>query len=78
MGARGAGGGGGGQESLRWEKTEMVRGREQEGAEYSAAVSRLADSVCSCSECTVRGRQEAAVKERTEREQLGARTSACM
>lgn len=41
----------------------MVRGREQEGAEYSAAVSRLADSVCSCSECAMRGRQETAVKE---------------
>lgn len=27
--ARGAGGGGGGQESLRWEKTEMVRARER-------------------------------------------------
>lgn len=35
-------------------------------AEYSAAVSRLADSWCSCSECTMRGiqcAQEYAVKE---------------
>lgn len=57
----------------------MVRGREQEGAEYSAAVSRLADSVCSCSECAMRGRQETAVKEQKKGE--GAekgRTSACV
>lgn len=46
----------------------MVRGREskrERRAEYSAAVSRLADSGCSCSECTMRGRQcaqETAVK----------------
>lgn len=59
----------------------MVRGREQEGAEYSAAVSRLADSVCSCSECAMRGRQETAVKEQKKKKGEGAekeRTSACV
>lgn len=43
---------------------EKMRGMEE--AEYSAAVSRLADSGCSCSECTMRGRhceQGNAVKE---------------
>lgn len=51
------------------EDRDGERKGEQEGAEYSAAVSRLADSVCSCSECTMRGRQEAAVKEQKETEQ---------
>lgn len=40
--------------------------KQERGAEYSAAVSRLADSGCSCSECAMRGRQrahETAVKE---------------
>lgn len=59
------------------EDRDGERKGEQEGAEYSAAVSRLADSVCSCSECTMRGRQEAAVKEQKEKEQRKARTSAC-
>lgn len=51
----------------------MVRERgskRERRAEYSAAVSRLADSGCSCSECTMRGRQCAqhtAVKERKDR-----------
>lgn len=59
------------------EDRDGERKGEQEGAEYSAAVSRLADSVCSCSECTMRGRQEAAVKEQKEKGQRKARTSAC-
>ena len=44
----------------------MVREKREHLAEYSAAVSRLADSGCSCSECTMRGKpcaQEIAVKE---------------
>lgn len=44
-----------------------MRGSEREcWAEYLTAVSRLADSGCSCSECTMRGgqcAQETAVKE---------------
>lgn len=38
-------------------------GGERRRAEYSAAVSRLADSVFSCSECATRGRQKNGVKE---------------
>lgn len=43
----------------------MGEGRdgERRRAEYSAAVSRLADSVFSCSECATRGRQKNGVKE---------------
>lgn len=40
-----------------WEDGDGERKGEQEGTEYSAAVSRLADSVCSCSECSMRGGQ---------------------
>lgn len=38
-------------------------GGERKRAEYSAAVSRLADSAYSCSECATRGRQKNGVKE---------------
>ncbi len=46
--------------------------KRERGAEYSAAVSRLADSGCSCSECTMRGiqcTQETAVKEQKEKKE---------
>lgn len=55
------------------EDRDAERKREHR-AEYSAAVSRLADSGCSCSECSMRGRQraqETAVKEQKEGEEEG-------
>lgn len=45
---------------------------ERKRAEYAAAVSRLADSAYSCSECATRGRQKNGVKE-----QSGAGMHAC-
>lgn len=46
------------------------KSKRERRAEYSAAVSRLADSGRSCSECTMRGRQraqETAVKQQKEK-----------
>lgn len=60
------------------EDRDGERKGKQEGAEYSAAVSRLADSVRSCSECAMRGRQETAVKERKGEGAEKGRTSACV
>lgn len=58
-GREGAGGGGRSGEF----KVGEGSGGEMKRAEYSAAVSRLADSAYSCSECATRGRQKNGVKE---------------
>lgn len=50
------------------------RDGERRRAEYSAAVSRLADSVFSCSECATRGRQKNGGK----KEQIAACTQPCV
>lgn len=73
--------GGGSGEFKVGEDRDGERKGEQEGergAEYSAAVSRLADSGCSCSECGMRGRRKETTVKRAKGE--GAekeRTSAC-
>ena len=79
---RGCWGGGGSGEFKVGEDRDGERKGEQEGergAEYSAAVSRLADSGCSCSECGMRGRRKKTAVKRAKGD--GAekeRTSACM
>lgn len=74
-------GGGGSGEFKVGEDRDGERKGEQEGergAEYSAAVSRLADSGCSCSECGMRGRRkETAVKRAKGEGAEKERTSAC-
>lgn len=73
--------GGGSGEFKVGEDRDGERKGEQEGergAEYSAAVSRLADSGCSCSECGMRGRRkETAVKRAKGEGAEKERTSAC-
>lgn len=70
-------------ESKVGDDSDGERKGEREGAEYSAAVSRLADSVRSCSECGMSGgrRQEAGANRREEETEGGKknlRTSARM
>lgn len=52
-------------------------GGERKRAEYSAAVSRLADSAYSCSECATRGRQKNGVKEQNRNAAAHARMLLC-
>lgn len=67
-------------ESKVGDDSDGERKGEREGAEYSAAVSRLADSVRSCSECGMRGRrrQEAGANRREEETGKKLRTSVRM
>lgn len=60
-------------ESKVGDDSDGERKGEREGAEYSAAVSRLADSVRSCSECGMSGgrRQEAGANRREEETEGG-------
>lgn len=78
---RGGEGGGSGEFKVGEDRDGERKGEQEgeRGAEYSAAVSRLADSGCSCSECGMRGRRKKTAVKRAKGD--GAekeRTSACM
>ena len=78
---RGGGRGGSGEFKVGEDRDGERKGEQEgeRGAEYSAAVSRLADSGCSCSECGMRGRRKKTAVKRAKGD--GAekeRTSACI